>query len=79
MEHSNVRTAFAYASLQALLRTTFACPIEGCQMRFKQKSQQYSHMRNKHQIDTQMLGRSGSRKEFVIPNMIKHQDPQFLL
>ena len=46
----------------------FACPVDGCMMRFKQKSQQYSHMRNKHNIDTNLLPKS--KKGYVLPDQI---------
>lgn len=53
----------------------FGCPVEGCMMRFKQKSQQYSHMRNKHHIDTNLLPKS--KKGYVLPESIQSSDPTF--
>jgi uncharacterized Zn-finger protein len=44
----------------------FGCPVEGCATRFKQKSQQYSHMRNRHFIDTNMLPKG--RKGYLLPD-----------
>ena len=45
----------------------FTCFIPGCPKTFKQKSQQYSHMRQAHNYNTDML--KGSGKAFMQPSL----------
>jgi hypothetical protein len=33
----------------------YPCPIEGCSRKFRQRSQQYSHLRRNHDLDTDKL------------------------